>query len=114
MTHGKFDPRIPNIDSLTILSDVFVSLVVMRGTRGAETLVAQFKGRITNTTSSSVGRDHQGEIASTGSIACVIIAPSWLQIQRGDEIWTPDRIRYRVTAIDSYPGHQQIIAEQLQ
>ena len=110
---GRFNPQIAHRDNETIRADVFTSLRVMRGRRGTESQVAQFQGRISNVSVAAVGRDHQGEIASTGSTTCVINAPPWLQLQRGDEVWAGNNQRYRVTAVDTYPGHLQVIVELL-
>jgi hypothetical protein len=114
MSHGRFPTPTARRDRQSIRDDKFETLTIMRGRRGAEERIAAFQGRIAGTSSSSLGRDHQKDIASTSSRIVVITAPMWLSVRRGDEIWTKDEIRYRIISVDEYPGQIQIIAEMLQ
>lgn len=114
MAHGKFPKRVANQDRRTLRNDNYALLRLMRGRRGEEEMIKAFQGRVSGTSSGSLGRDHQRDVASTSSQSCVIAAPPWLDVKRGDEVWTTEDVRYRVTAVDNYPGQRQIIAELLQ
>lgn len=99
--------------SRMIRDDNVVHARVFRGRRGSETQVAEFKTRYAAVGAATLSRDVQAVIGDAAPQVYVFSAPGGIPIQKGDEIWAADA-RYRVIAVDSTPGAQQVITQHIQ
>ncbi|HNT74395.1 MAG TPA: hypothetical protein PKH77_05180 [Anaerolineae bacterium] len=113
MTNGRLRRELLVQTTRAIRDDHYVYARVFRGRRGAETAVASFNTRIVAVSSANLSRDMHAVVGDAAPQAQVLSAPAGIRIQKGDEVWAEEQ-RYRVIAVDSTPGAQQVLVQSIQ